>query len=165
MKAGKEILATKTNDSTVARIFLEHWVAPYGIPSKLFPYTGPKFVSKRYLAVCSTLQVNNMTTVKYHQLTNGQAVRFNSTLITQECHYIPKHQTICNTYLLPFTYAYYVPVEISIKLLRFRLALTPTPPGPSTVIPKSTNLATDDDRASHTYTRLKLIERVIDPCQ
>lgn len=43
LKLTMAILTTKSNTATVARIFIEHWVANYGIPSKLLTDNIPPF--------------------------------------------------------------------------------------------------------------------------
>lgn len=82
-KITKEFPTTKTYAITVARIFLKLWVANYGIRFRLLTDNGPQFASKFFVAVCSTLWVNNSTVTEYHPQTNGKAERFNATLILQ----------------------------------------------------------------------------------
>lgn len=56
-KRTRAIPTTTTNATTVARIFVEHWVANCGIPSKLLSENRPHFVSKFFVAVFDTLGV------------------------------------------------------------------------------------------------------------
>lgn len=42
----KPIQTTNTNANTVARIFIEYWVASFGIPYKVVTDNGPQFVAK-----------------------------------------------------------------------------------------------------------------------
>lgn len=81
------------------------------------------------MAVCRTLGVNNNNTTEYHPQTNDQTDRSNSIFISLLCHYVSKHQTNCDTYLLPLTYAYKVQIHRFIKVSPFRLALTPPSQG------------------------------------
>lgn len=43
----------------------------------------------------------NITTIEYSPLTNGQAERFSSTLVSRMRHYVSEHQTNWDTYLFP----------------------------------------------------------------
>lgn len=72
------ITTQKTSTTAGARITFDHWLANFGILSISLTKKGPQFVSKFFLAVCSTLAVNNITTIRYHSEINGQAERFNS---------------------------------------------------------------------------------------
>lgn len=71
----KAIPSTKHNATTVPRIFLEHLVANYVIPSRLLPDDGSQFASKFLAAVCSTFGVINITATEYHPQTNDQVER------------------------------------------------------------------------------------------
>lgn len=140
-KLAKGVPTTKTRTITDACIFSEHWVSNYGIPSKLLANNGPQFVSKIFVAVCSILKGNNITTAEYHPQSNGQAERFYSTLISRLCHYLSENQTDWGTYLLLLTYTYNVQVHNSINESRFSLTLTKTCSGPATVVPKRISLS------------------------
>lgn len=75
------IPTTGTKVSTVPRIFPENRVVKYGIPSSIITENGPQFVSRFFVAVCSTLRVNINTTIERHPQTLGQEEHFNSALI------------------------------------------------------------------------------------
>lgn len=74
---------TKNNGTTVARMFLEHWVADYDIPSTLLTHNVPQFVSNVFGLMRPTVGMNNITTTENHLQTNGRAERFSSTLISR----------------------------------------------------------------------------------
>lgn len=74
--------STGSNANAVARILYEHRVANYGIRSRLLTNNGPRFVSKFYVAVCSTLGLNNVITTEYCSQSNGYSELFPSTLIS-----------------------------------------------------------------------------------
>lgn len=63
-KLRKAILMQETKDTAVDYIFLEDWVAYFGIPSKLLTDNGSQFASRILVAVCSTLAVNSNTTTE-----------------------------------------------------------------------------------------------------
>lgn len=81
-----------TNATTVARIFLEHCATTHRIPSSLLTDNGFQFWSTFFLSVCSTVGVISITTTEYQPQINGQAERFNSTIIRRLLHYVPEHQ-------------------------------------------------------------------------
>lgn len=151
-KVTKTIPTTKTNVTIVSHIFFGHFVANYVITSKPPDNNVPQFVSKFLAAVCSSFQMNNVTTTEYHAQTNGHAENFNFTLISCLRHYITEHQTDCDTYLLPLGYAYNVQVHVSMEVSPFSLAHTRPRSGPFTVLPKRVCLALDDDPATPMYT-------------
>lgn len=161
-KLTKAILTTKKKAATVARIFVEHWVANYVISFKIVTENGPQFVSKFFVAVCSTLGLNNITTIEYHSQTNGQVECISFTLILQQRHFVFEHQTDWDLYLLPLIYVYNIQVHRSIKKSPFSLTLTQATLGPTTVAPRRTNIATDDDMASTMFARMELIKSATD---
>lgn len=59
------IRTTKTRINNVSRSVLGHLVANYDILSKLLTENSPQFVSEIFVAVCSTLEVNNIPTTEY----------------------------------------------------------------------------------------------------
>lgn len=119
-------------------------------------------MSKLFVAACSTLAVNKITITEYHPQTSRQAERLNSTFLLRLRHYVSEHQTDWDTFQLPLAYAYNVQIYRSVKVSPFSLALTQTPPGRAAVIPKRTNLATDDDVAPPICVRLARIEHATD---
>lgn len=118
---------TKTSATTVAHNFIEQWVASYSIPSKLFTDKSPQFVSKFFVALCSTLGMNNITSTKYHPQTSGHAELFNSSLILRWCHYVSEYQTDWNTYQLLLMCDYNRQVHMSIRVATFSWTLPRTP--------------------------------------
>lgn len=132
----KAILTPKTNSTLVARIILEHWVGHFGISSKLFTDNGPQFVLKFFLAVCSTLEVKNITTTECHPENHSRMERFNSTIVSRLCHNVTVHQADWDTHLLPLTSVYNVQAQKSIKVCPFSLVLTRTAFGPATIVSK-----------------------------
>lgn len=96
----KAILTIKPSATTVARVFFEHWLANDGILCTLPTNYGPQSMSRCFVAVCSTLGVNNITTTVDHPPSNGQAKRFSSALISRLHHYMSEHHTDFDNYSL-----------------------------------------------------------------
>lgn len=115
-----------------------------------------------FVPVCSTSRVNNISSTEHHLQTSRQAECFDSTLISRLRHYVYEHQTDSDTYLLPSTQAYNVQVHKSTDVSPFISALTQTPSGPATFVPKRGGIASDDELVSPVYRMLELIWRAID---
>lgn len=153
----KAILTPKTTTTTVACKFLKHWVSRFGITSDLLTDDGQQFVSRFFVPFYSMLGVNNIADTEYQPQKNGQAERYNSTIVLRLRHYVSEHQTNWNTYLLSLTYAYNAQMRGSIKLSTFSLALWRILPGPTIIVSKRLSLASDKDAASPLFARLELI--------
>lgn len=82
----------KTTSTHFANIFLHHWIVPYGIPSFLLTDNGTQFVFKFFADLCGFFGVRHLATTAYHLQPNGQAQRFNKTVVTRHRHYGAKHQ-------------------------------------------------------------------------
>lgn len=103
-----------------AHIFLVYQVSNYAMPYRLLTDNDPQFRLKCFVALCSTLGDNNISTTEYHLQTKCQVERFNSTLMTRLRHYVFEDQTDEDTYLLPLTYAYNIQVDRSIRVSSLR---------------------------------------------
>jgi RNase H-like domain found in reverse transcriptase/Reverse transcriptase (RNA-dependent DNA polymerase)/Integrase zinc binding domain/Integrase core domain len=80
-------LRTTTADD-VAHTFVTHWVAYFGVPLILLSDNGPQFASKFLQQVSAVLGVQQRFTSAYHPATNGQAERFNRTVLAMLSHYV-----------------------------------------------------------------------------
>ena len=112
----------------VARAFCEIWVFKYGPPKTLLSDNGRQFTSKFFQAVCRLLGINNAFTSAYHPQTNGQAERYNRTLLAALRNYVDEHQSDWDQYAAPLTYAYNCHVHRSTKTTPFDLVLSRPPP-------------------------------------
>lgn len=72
-RLAKNIPASNKIAKTVARIFLEHWVVSFCIPSKPLTYNSHQFVSIFILIVCSVVGLKNNTAIEYHPQTSVPA--------------------------------------------------------------------------------------------
>lgn len=80
-KQNKSTRTTATKVTTVVYHFLECWVVSYSITSQLLTNNGPQSLLKFFLAVCSTLELYNITTTEYQSQTNNQTELFSSAII------------------------------------------------------------------------------------
>ena len=74
-----------TNDqtaATVAKVFVNKFVTHYGWPEKILTDQGQCFEGKLFTALCREARIRKMRTTPYHPMGNGQAERFNRTLLT-----------------------------------------------------------------------------------
>lgn len=97
-----------------------------------------------FVDCCSTLGWSNISTTRYYQITNCLTGRFNCAGVSRYRHYVPEDQTDWKSFLLRATYAYKVHVHRSIKGSLLGLAVVPTPPVHSTVVPECSFLASGD---------------------
>ena len=159
-KLTRAIPTGKTTATTVATIFVDHWVIPYGIPNYVLTDNGPQFVAKFFASVCLALGVKHVTTTAYHPRTNGQTERFNRTIVTRLRHYVGEHQDDWDLYVQLLTYAYNAQVHRSTRTTPYSLVLTRHPPGPATV-GGTTALATDASTEPEAATlRHRLLSRL-----
>jgi Integrase core domain/Chromo (CHRromatin Organisation MOdifier) domain len=66
--------------STVAHVFIDRWVACFGIPMVLLTDNGRNFASKFMAVVTRMFGIKHVYTSAYRPSTNGQVERFNATL-------------------------------------------------------------------------------------
>ena len=114
---------------TIAKAFVENWVYPYGPPAYLLSDNGGQFASRYFQSICAILGVRNLFTTAYHPQTNGQAERFNRTILAGLRQYIAEHQRDWPEYVGPLTFAYNTQVHKTTGCTPFELVLS-RPPGP-----------------------------------
>lgn len=61
---------------TVAKTFVTHWIARYGVPSTITTDRGSQFESKLFRELTNTLGTNRIRTTSYHPAANGLVERF-----------------------------------------------------------------------------------------
>lgn len=148
----------KTNAAMVARIFLEHLVTYYDIPSRSLTDNDFQFVSKIIVAGYSTSGVSNITSAQYYRETISQAERLNFALISRLRRYVPQHQIGWDTYILRVMYIYSIYLHKSIIVPHFSTAITRAPPAPATVVPSRSNSGMDDEMAMPIQGGLELVK-------
>ena len=126
-KMCRAIPIRSTRSHTIARVFLENWVYPYGAPTHLLSDNGPQFASKFFAAVNYMLGVKHYLTTAYHPQSNGQTERFNKTLVQRLRHYVEEHQANWDIFVQPLTYAYNMQVHRSTGTTPYDLVLTRHP--------------------------------------
>lgn len=112
----------------VAVAFTEHWVFKYGPPKTLLSDNGSQFVAHFFQRVCRILHVENSFTTTYHPQTNGQAERFNRTLLAMLRCYVEDHPGEWCTYAPAVCFAYNMSVHRSTGTTPFELVLSRPPP-------------------------------------
>ena len=148
--------ATKATD--IAMAFLDTWVYVYGAPKFLLTDNGPQFVAKFFETICSMLGVRHFTTTAYHPQTNGQAERFNRTIVQRLRHYVAEHQTDWDLYIQPLTYAYNMQVHRTTGTTPFDLILSRHPPN---IISGDVSTAVPDDLPDEDLSTAKLKKRIL----
>ena len=113
--------------SDIADAFVQHWVLVYGPPISVLADNGGQFISKFFQSVCSRLGIKNIFTTTYHPQTNGQAERFNRTILSAIRHYTAEHPRDWDLYTGMLTYAYNTQVHRTTNLSPFELVLSRRP--------------------------------------
>ena len=112
----------------LAVAFCSHWVFKYGPPRHLLMDNAQYFNAKFFQAVCQHLGISPRFITTYHPQTNGQAERYNRTIIAMLRNYVNDHQDDWDKYSEALTYAYNNHVHRSTLTTPFDLVLTRPPP-------------------------------------
>ena len=112
----------------VAKAFCKTWVYNFGTPKVLLTDNGTQFTSRFFMQVCRILGTEKVFTTEYHPQANGQAERFNRTLLAALRNYVSDSQKDWDEWLEPVTYAYNKQVHRSTGVTPFDLVLSRHPP-------------------------------------
>ena len=115
---------------SVAKAFCKTWVFNYGTPKVLLTDNGTQFTAAFFRSVCRILGIQKVFTTEYHPQANGQAERFNRTIMAAIRSYVSDTQKDWDEWLGPLTYAYNTQVHRSTGTTPFDLVLSRHPPPP-----------------------------------
>ena len=127
-KLTKTVALRTITSLAVARAFCRTWVFNYGIPKILLTDNGTQFTATFFRDVCRILGIHKVFTTEYHPQTNGQAERFNRTIVAAIRNYVSDSQRDWDEWLDPLTYAYNTQVHRSTGTTPFDLVLSRHPP-------------------------------------
>ena len=113
---------------SVAKAFCRTWVFSYGTPKILLTDNGSQFAASFFRDVCRLLGIQKVFTTEYHPQANGQAERFNRTILAALRDYVSDTQRDWDEWLGPLTYAYNMQVHRSTGTTPFDLVLSRHPP-------------------------------------
>ena len=65
---------------SIAKSFIEHWIARFGVPSVLTTDCGPQFESTLFISLTHFLGTTRIRTTAYHSIANGLVERFHRQL-------------------------------------------------------------------------------------
>jgi len=105
-KVTRAVLLRDITASDVLSAFLDMWVASYGLPDSVLSDSGPQFAAVLWQGVMKVLGIDTNYATPYHPQTNGQAERFNKTLVKQLRHYVSEHVVTWSRYLSPVVTAH-----------------------------------------------------------
>ncbi len=105
---------------SIAKSFVEFWILRYGPPAVVVTDNGSQIPSKLCQFACRMLRVKNAFTATYHPQTNGQAERFNRSLLAGLRAFVSDHSELV-------TYAYNAQVQASTGVATFHLVLSESP--------------------------------------
>ena len=120
-----------------AKAFCYEWAFIYGPPATLLSDNGGHFTAKFFQDVSLTIGCNNLYTTAYHPRTNGQAERFNRTIISSLRHYVNDEQKDWDDFIHALVFAYNTQVHRTTGLTPFELIL-PRSPSPAILKPLPT---------------------------
>ena len=129
-KLTRAIPMKETTAPFMAATLLNNWIIPYGIPNSILSDNGPQFVAEFWKTTLAILGINHKTTTSYHPQTNGQAERYNKTIVSRLRHYVSEHQDNWDKFVQTLTYAYNSQVHRSTGTSPFSLTITRIPPCP-----------------------------------
>ena len=127
-KLTKTVPLKTVTSFNVATAFCRNWVFVYGPPVYLLSDNGGQFTSKYFSTICNILGVRNLYTSAYHPETNGQAERFNPTILSALRRYICEDATDWDQFSDAVTYGYNCQVHRITGVAPFELVLS-RPPG------------------------------------
>ena len=93
---------------------------------------GSQFTSKLFLHICSELKIRNAFTTTYHPQANGQAERFNRTILSGLRAFVAEHPRSWPQYAELLAYAYNTQTHPTLGVAPFNLVLS-NPPQPLTL--------------------------------
>ena len=112
----------------VAVAFVNEWVFKYGPPRTLLSHNGSQFVSLFFQRVCQVISIMSSFTTTYHPQTNGQAERFNRSLLAMLRCYVEDHPADWCRYARALCFAYNTAVHRTTGTTPFDLVLSRPPP-------------------------------------
>ena len=111
----RTITLKSTISQAVTDFFLTYCTYAYGFPDLMMSNNGSQLITRYFQHEMAILNIKHAPTSRYHPKTNGQIERYNSSLVTQLCHYVAEHQRNWDAFLQPLIYAYNAQVHRSIK--------------------------------------------------
>lgn len=153
---------SKTTALQIASLFMDFWIIPNGIPEFVLTDNGTQFISKLFELICAVLGTRHLTTTAYYLQTNGQAKRFNKTIIARLQHCVAEHLRGWDIQVQALTYTYSSQLHRSKNITPFSLVLSRQCPGSRpTAFDHPTALPTDGTATTLLYSqRARLLHRV-----
>lgn len=130
-KVARAVPVSKASSTHMVNIYLDHWITPSGIHNYLLINNGPSFERKFFTLVYGSLRVKHFTTTAYHTQTNGQARRFNRTVVPCLRQYDAGHQPDRDLYAQPLSYAHSPQIYRSRSTFQYSFALSRHLPEPT----------------------------------
>lgn len=145
------VLRSLTAQNT-ATALTAYWCFLYDPPKKLLANNRKQFTLRFYTGCCCALGTANVYITTYNPQTNGQAKRFNCTLLTALCHYVAKHHGNWDEFTDALTYAYSTRPSSSSSFASFKLVLAHPP---STLALEACPVIMREQSARHWYLHWK----------
>ena len=126
-KLTKAIPLRKIGALQVAQAFLVHWCFNYGFPAVLLSDNGSQFTAALFKTVCTELGIKQVFTTTYHPQTNGQAEKFNRTILAGIRAFRAENPRRWPQLIHMLTYAYNTQIHSSTGVAPFQLVLSRLP--------------------------------------
>lgn len=88
----KAIPRSKKVATLVVNVFVEPWIALYGIPNYILADKGLQFVSRVFGTLYGFFGLTRLITTTYKPGTNGRVEMYKKRIVTSFRHYVPEHQ-------------------------------------------------------------------------
>ena len=112
----------------IPRAFLRHLVFAYRAPLTVLPDNGPQFTEKFLLETYRVFGIQKLLTNAYHPENNGQAERYNRTILSVLRKFVGEHPQSWDRYTDFLSYAYNTQVHETKGNSTFELVVSRPPP-------------------------------------
>lgn len=129
----KAIPIARMTVTKIAIIFMEYWVAGFGIRSTELTDNGFWATSKFYAVLCEELCVKIVASTEYHPQANEQLDYFNTTMVSRLRHSVTEPKKDWDPFLFLLTCVYSAHVHRTRSLFPFSLAISRKLPGPTAI--------------------------------
>lgn len=155
-KPTRAIQTLKTSPTHLANVFLKHWIIPSGIPTYLFPDSGPQLVSKLFASIFGYFGIKLLTTTAYHPQTDGLAKLYSRGSVARVRQFVTQYQQNWDLCVHPLNYAYNTQIYRSTNTSPHNVVLSRHPPRPSLLL-----AFTNSPIANDIATLLQMIRKLI----
>lgn len=127
--------------TTVATIFLFHWMSNSTIRSVILTDCGPQLTLRLFQAMRTELDIIPLRNTKYRQQKSWKLEQYNATIFAVVHDYVSEHHSIWESYVTPLTYVYRVLVQRYTELIPSTVVSSPYLPATASSSTTSTMMS------------------------